>query len=618
MSVAYAFALFVAAAFALWLAASASRLGEALADRGNTGVRKAGTPPGIRVFTWLLIFVGLWCLISGVHAVVPTLAAKILVSKIQYFAIAGVPPLWLLFAFEYAGVQWTAHARARYALFALPAVMVVMAFTNEWHHAVWTNVTLAPDGFGVYEHGWFFWVAALYHYVLMLAGTIALMRTARRSPPPFRGQFIALICAAVLPWIGNLLFVAGATHPGVDLTPFGFTLACVLCGSALYRSHLFELVPVARDMVVDSLDDAVVVVDSARRVIDMNAAALHLIGTGARWAGRPVSTVLPLVADMDLEGHPGRTSKALVTPAGAKYYDINVIPLRLRQRRVGGCVVVLRDITQERAAALEHEALQARVHEQQRREGLSVLAAGLAHDFNNLLTGIVGNADLLSLQIPASTDLGHSVSAIQLGAQRAADLVSKMLAYAGERHGSLARVDLDVLVRDILDLLNASAARHCHVEYHGTRAVIDADPTQIRQVAMNLIINAAEAVDEESGSVFVTTGSEYLSPEQLREMKVSDDAGAAYYGFIEVRDNGSGMTAQTLSRIFHPFFTTKPTGHGLGLSAVQGIVFGHRGALRVDTSPGQGTRFCVWFPLAHDDEGATGSMDEREQGSRVF
>jgi signal transduction histidine kinase len=258
--------------------------------------------------------------------------------------------------------------------------------------------------------------------------------------------------------------------------------------------------------------------------------------------------------------------------------------------------MLLRDVSEQRRAQEEHEALEARVQEQQKRESLSVLAGGLAHDFNNLLAGIVGNADLLALQLPPASGMGSHIGAIILGAQRAADLVAKMLAYAGERHGSMERIDLDALIIELLELLRASAARHCTLEYQGQPAVIVGDPTQIRQVAMNLIINAAEAVDEHTGTVIVSTGIERLSAWKLADMTFGRDAAPGTYAFLEVRDNGPGMDAATRDRIFNPYFTTKPSGHGLGLAVVQGIMRGHRGALHVDSAPGAGSRFRVWFP----------------------
>jgi two-component system, cell cycle sensor histidine kinase and response regulator CckA len=196
------------------------------------------------------------------------------------------------------------------------------------------------------------------------------------------------------------------------------------------------------------------------------------------------------------------------------------------------------------------------------------------------------------------------VGAIILGAQRAADLVSKMLAYAGERKGASETVDLDALIREMLDLLEATVTRHCTLRYDGAPVQIFADPVQIRQVVMNLIINAAEAVDETGGTITVCVGVEHLSARQLAGTHLGDEAAPGAYAFLDVADNGAGMDDATVRRIFTPFYTTKPTGHGLGLAAVQGIVRGHRGALRVETQPGAGTQFRVWFPLVEQGQPA--------------
>lgn len=194
--------------------------------------------------------------------------------------------------------------------------------------------------------------------------------------------------------------------------------------------------------------------------------------------------------------------------------------------------------------------------------------------------------------------MGTSVGAILLGAQRAADLVDKMLAYAGERHGSTSRIDLDHVVRELLDLLPTSAARHCTLHYEGTPAIIDADATQIRHVVMNLVINAAEAVEEPLGAVRIRLGVERLSRRKLTEMSAPAAAVPGNFAYVEVHDNGHGMDGATLQRMFDPFFTTKASGHGLGLAAVQGIVRGHGGAMRASSTPGVGTTLCCWFPLA--------------------
>ena len=592
MSTAVPLLLFVSATLALWLGAL---------------VLRRPSAPGGPAFVWLMAAVALWCVTSAFHGLTPALEGKILWAKVQYFGIATVPPLWFAFLSDYVGARWSADRRVRIALGASATATIALALTNEAHHLIWTSVEIAPDGAAAYEHGTWFWIAAVFNYLLLLAGTYVLVRAMRRSPAAFKGQFSTLIAASVVPWACNAVYLfQPQLSGGFDATPLSFACSGLLFTWALYRTYLFDLIPVAHDMLVDSLSDAVIVVDPAGRVLDMNAAARDLGRPGVKGIGRTAMEVFPFLANCELTLSLTPSSTLVVTSdPDSVHYDVRTMPVLARGGSNAAWVVLLRDVTAQMRAQAERDALESRVQEQQKRESLSVLAGGLAHDFNNLLAGIVGNADLLAMQVPPSSGMGSHIGAIILGAQRAADLVAKMLAYAGERHGSMETIDLDALILEMLDLLRASAARHCTLQYHGEPAVIVGDATQIRQVAMNLIINAAEAVDEHTGTVVVSTGIERVSAWKLADMTFGGDAEPGTYAFLEVRDNGPGMDAETLSRIFNPFFTTKQSGHGLGLAAVQGIVRGHRGALHVDSTPGRGARFCVWFPVAQQAPGSS-------------
>ena len=198
-----------------------------------------------------------------------------------------------------------------------------------------------------------------------------------------------------------------------------------------------------------------------------------------------------------------------------------------------------------------------------------------------------------------------------IGAQRAADLVSKMLAYSGGGRVVAQHVELDALVREMVDLLSASVARHCTLTYNspGPLPLVETDPTQIRQVVLNLIVNAAEAVDDD-GVVTVETGEELLDRAALKKMTFGVDLPAGKYVFIDVVDNGVGMSEDTLARLFDPFFSTKGTGRGLGMAAVRGIVRSHRAALRVTSAVGQGTRFRIWFPLGLSIHSTSAASDD--------
>jgi signal transduction histidine kinase len=602
--------LFASAALAGWVA---------------TVVQRRPSARGAVPFLWLTIAIAWWCAAGAFHALAGGIDQKVAWAKLQYVGIASVPPLWLYFTAQYAGMGWFRRRLGLVALWIVPVLTMLAAASNEWHRALWPFVGMTEDGAAVYGHGWWFWIAAAFNYVAVLVGGLLVARALRVAPPPYRGQHYALLAAALLPLAANLVYVSGRSMAGFDPTPHAFAYSSLLFMWALFRHHLFDLVPVAREMVVDSLGDAVIVIDPVRRVLDMNATARELAGRPTGWLGRPVEAVLPFLRTHPLSLEPQGPSTLVVNAEAAPtYYDLRLMPVRIKRREHAAWVLLLRDITEQRRAAAERAALAARVQEQQQRESLSVLAGGLAHDFNNLLAGIVGNADLLALKLAPSSDMGNSVGAILLGAQRAADLVDKMLAYAGERHGTTTRLDLDRLVRDLLDLLEASAARHCVLHYEGEPGLIDGDATQIRQVAMNLIINAAEAVEESTGVVRVRVGIEHLSAPVLAELDGSAGADPGTFVCLDVRDNGPGIAEDTQQRIFNPFFTTKAGGHGLGLAAVQGIVRGHRGALRVDSVPGFGARFRCWFPLA-DQQAAEaisgapvgeGALDPTKLGAR--
>jgi PAS domain S-box-containing protein len=446
-----------------------------------------------------------------------------------------------------------------------------------------------------------YWVHVVYSYFLISVGTLTLVRGLRRFPPPYRRQTALIIAGALVPWIGNVLYLARVLPAtGLDLTPMALTVSGAFFTWGLYRYRLFGLVPVARDMVVDSMDDGVLVLDAQRRIVDLNAAAERYTGCSPASLGRPVDEVVSWWNEAVAEDRPlGEGQPAVVkTEPGPRYFEVKVSAVRDGQRRFVGWLVTVHDISNRRRGEAERYAFERRVQEQQKSESLMVLAGGVAHDFNNLLTGILGNAELLAMQAPPESGQRRAAEAIVIGAQRAADLVAKMLAYSGGGRVVAERVDLDALVRDMVDLLEASVARHCTLIYKSPGALpeVETDPTQIRQVVLNLIINATEAVDDD-GVVTVETGAETLDRATLKKMTYGAGVEQGRYVFIDVVDNGHGMDDHTLARMFDPFFSTKDQGRGLGLAAVRGIVGSHHAALRVTTAVGQGTRFRVWFPL---------------------
>jgi PAS domain S-box-containing protein len=259
-----------------------------------------------------------------------------------------------------------------------------------------------------------------------------------------------------------------------------------------------------------------------------------------------------------------------------------------------GFLEISSDITERRR--IEQQLLRA-----QKLESLGVLAGGVAHDFNNLLTGILGNASL-ALDGLAEDDPNRAlIKEVTHAAERAADLTRQLLAYAGKGRFVMRNFSLSALVKEIAGLVQTSIPEgvQLRLQLDDAAPEIFADPGQVQQIVMNLVINAAEAIGPEGGTVTVRTGAETVNEQYIATMP---DAGDPFqpgdYAMLEVEDTGCGMTQETMKNIFDPFFTTKFAGRGLGLSAVLGIVQAHKGALRVASQPAHGTTFKLLFPIS--------------------
>ncbi len=264
----------------------------------------------------------------------------------------------------------------------------------------------------------------------------------------------------------------------------------------------------------------------------------------------------------------------------------------------------------------DQQRTEERLRQTQKLESLGVLAGGIAHDFNNLLTGIIGNVSLALDGEPAASSRRRYLQDAIAAGERAADLTRQLLAYSGKGRFAIENVDLSAIVRQISALIHTSIPKNVHVMLNlaSSPPVIEADSMQIQQIAMNLILNAAEAISpDQDGLVVVETGSVRIDEAYLHGTLAAEEAGPGEYAYLDVRDTGCGIDESILPKIFDPFFTTKFMGRGLGLAAVLGIVRGHRGALKVESSPGKGSSFRVLFPAMHGMEHQTKSEGRRNE-----
>jgi PAS domain S-box-containing protein len=282
-----------------------------------------------------------------------------------------------------------------------------------------------------------------------------------------------------------------------------------------------------------------------------------------------------------------------------RWFLSRALPLRDEGGKVVKWYGTCTDIQDRKQAEEEKRLLERKLLEGQKLESLGVLAGGIAHDFNNLLTATLGYTNLIGMQLPPDSDLHEDLKKIVQVTERAADLCRQMLAYSGRGRFVLAKLDLSALVSEMLGLLQVSISKKATLQIELTAHLppLLADATQLRQVVMNLVLNASEAIGDRSGLIRVVTGARFADRAVLdADGPAAADLPEGHYVFLEVTDTGCGMDESTRQRIFDPFFTTKFTGRGLGLAAVLGIIRGHKGAIQVESEPGRGSLFRLLLP----------------------
>lgn len=275
-------------------------------------------------------------------------------------------------------------------------------------------------------------------------------------------------------------------------------------------------------------------------------------------------------------------------------------------------IALVREITDRRKAENERLELEAKIQHTQKLESLGVLAGGIAHDFNNILMAILGNADLALTTVPKTSFARSSLNEIVNAATTAADLARQMLAYSGRSKYEILPLDLNRIVVELTHMLEVSISKKAILKFRlaDKLPLIMADAAQIRQILMNLITNASEAIGDASGVISITTGAMYCDAAYMNKTELTSEKIENMYVYIEVSDTGCGMDESVKSQLFEPFFTTKFSGRGLGLSSVLGIIRSHNGAIKVYSEPGEGTTFKILFPVCDND--FTDSLDPDE------
>ena len=552
--------------------------------------------PGGSYLALLMLAVAVWALSSAGEFAAVSGPAKIWWSKVTYFGIVSVAPLWLLFILDYGQhSEWLTPRRIA-LMWLVPLITLGLVMTNEWHHLIWPTITPssgAPGATLIYGHGIGFWVEWVYSYLLMVWGTVLLVRMTLRSSRLYRRQVAVMLAGAAMPWLGNVLYIAGLVPlPGLDLTPLAFALTGLPAAVGFTRFQILDLVPVARDALVESMGEGVLVVDAHNRVVDLNAVACRFIGCDAASAiGKQADTVLAKWPDLvaRYEDVPeAQVEIAVDRPDGLGRLDLRISPLYDRRKRLTGRLIVSRDVTERWQA---QQVLKQYASElEARNTELDAYAHTVAHDLKGPLAAIIGYGTLLEADVRKGTtdDLNSSLQAILRSAYKLRDIINDLLLLASVRRQDdipTGPVDMEAIVSEVqIRLSGPIAARRAEITLPSSWPVATGFAPWVEEVWVNYVSNALKYGRD---PVRIELGFDQNSDDQ-------DDPMIRFW----VKDNGPGLTPGEQARLFTPFTRLEQIdtkGHGLGLSIVQRIVDKLGGQVGVESEAGEGSIF--WFTL---------------------
>ena len=550
--------------------------------------------PGARAFIALTALSAVWIGTSLLSMLAPTPELAVFWwLKVRFVGVTLVPVAYLFFALEYTEHSQWLHWRRSWLFFVIPILTLLQIWGARDSVMTLDTVTYEPVTLviSVLDHAWF-WVHTAYSYLLILGGMILLALRIVHAHYPYRQQAILMFAGSLVPFVVNMLLIfrlLPRDFPPLDLSALSVVIVGVTWGWALFRYQLLDIMPVARDAVLESMADGVIVVDTHNRIVDINPAAERIINLMRVTAvGKPLASYLvnqPEVWERFAAVSAATAEITLGAGEAERVFDLRISTL-YRKHAPTGRLIVLRDITERQQAA---EALQQYAQELEARNAeLDAFAHTVAHDLKNPLSAVVGFTSLLIAQRD-KVEEGQRLTmlnTIKRQGYRMARIIDELLLLASLRKlGEVAfsPLDMEQIVAEVQERLAAVIEeKQAHITLPETWPTPVGYAAWVEEILANYLSNALKYGGTPP---HIVLGWD-MRGEMLR---------------FWVQDDGAGLTPEEQSRLFTPFTRldqVSAKGHGLGLSIVRGISEKLDGEVGVESAPGQGSTF--WFTLPVD------------------
>lgn len=552
--------------------------------------------------TYLLFFeilATIWAFSDAMEAAAPSVHSKLFWSQLGYIGITNSAVMFLMFSLAYSrNYRFSSH-RWLYLLFVIPVLTIIIAFTNESHHLLWTDITVLPgSNNSVYYYGAWFWVNVTYQYTILVSGLVILIAGAWRTYSRHRAQSWLLIISVILPFCASILYVFKLLPvKGVDFTPIAFILSGIIIAFSLYRLDLFNIVPIAHRQTIDNLDDGIVILDSQDRIVNLNPAFMKITGkTMEELRKKDMNAALSYfkLSNKDFtEEYEFRAESTIGRDTDRRIFELRLQPVTDGHSNRIGHLIIARDITLnkmilEAVSESNIERSKELAEKEKLIKDLDAYARMVAHDLKNPIGAISSLTYLIedAIKSDKTTDAAEMVEMVRSESSKMTRIIDDLLVLSRLRKEEIriARIDIDLIIRE--------AVQRQHNLINRKEAVINLPETWpevyghsqwVEQVWTNLINNALK----------------YGGHPPV--INISWENTADGYVRFRISDNGKGLPPESINRLFNDFErlgNKDSDGTGLGLSIVKRIVNKMGGEITAESSNrnGEGCTFIFTLP----------------------
>lgn len=520
---------------------------------------------------------------------------KIFWDNVSYFGVVTLPVAWIIFTIQYTRYEGYLKRRKMFLLFIIPFITVLMVWTNNYHHLMMSSIEFLKEGQMTVlstTFGMWFWVHAAYSYLMFLFGIILLVKRLVTLPQILRRQSVIILIAILVPLFLSILytFKVDAVYP-IDFTIFSFTFAGILCFFGMFRYRLFDLIPAARDAVMENMSGIVIVLDNQNHIMDINTAAKNILGIEEKDViGKYAYESLGEWSSYFKRYENVRETGEKIwidMKTGRKYFDLKITPLYDSRNKAMGKFVLLYNITALEEAIIDLR--ESRKAAEDANKAKSQFLATMSHEIRTPLNGIIGMTELLTSANFSEEEKGY-LQTLQTCADSLLDIINDILDFSKIESGKMELENTDFNFRNMVDaavkpFLHYSKEKdisfECKIDDTIPENLIG-DPVRVKQILVNLVGNAFKFTDK---------GRVHLAVEQL---KCEKEQAALRF---TVSDTGIGIPEEKIDRLFKSFqqvdssTTRRFGGTGLGLAIVKNLITFMGGCIDVESIPGEGSKF---------------------------